>query len=230
MGVSQITALTLGLLAVIPPAFASGTSLHYRLRARVTGPRDEKTPPVDGWALQVQRLPVNTHAVPADWMWGVLYNETYQPSRGGDLFYTQPASDGSSHVRTDAPNAEGDVTPFGFSVGEPFSGYDLVSDQMVAVRSNRDETVTDIGVAGDGVPLLQKPGYSDATFVACNELSQEYVQVYWANIAFSGTDPIYTQDWRNCTEIQLVPECASDGPKYEDLQESSCVADIATVL
>ncbi|EOD50704.1 hypothetical protein UCRNP2_2519 [Neofusicoccum parvum UCRNP2] len=164
-------------------------------------------------------------------MWGVLYNPAFNctipgcdQGRGGDTFYTQSAG-GKSHVRTDAPNAQREVTPFGFYVQE---GYDLVSDQMVAVRSNTAETVIDVAVEG-GVPFLEKPGF-EATFVACNETYREWAVVYWTDVARFGTDPIYNQDWRTCTEIQLVPECYSDGPGYEGLEETPCVADIATVL
>ncbi|KAK0662786.1 hypothetical protein DIS24_g1858 [Lasiodiplodia hormozganensis] len=223
MGLSTFVTLSLGLLAALPTTFAADSSPYYRLRAKVTGPKTDTTPDVDGWAIEVRRLGITTRLPPDD-MWGVLYNETFSPGRGGDIFYTQPV-DGVSYVRTDAPNNEGEVTPFGFHIGE---GYELVSTETIATRSIQSETPMDIGADGD-VPILEKPGF-DATFVACKEAYREWVVVYWTDLEKYGTDPIYNQDWRTCTEIQLIPECSTDGPEHDGLEDTACVTDIGTVL
>ncbi|KAL1614370.1 hypothetical protein SLS54_009797 [Diplodia seriata] len=228
MGISTIVTLSLGLLAALPATTLadSSSSQYYRLRAKVTGPKNDKTPDIDGWAIEVQRLGITTR-IPPDDMWGVLYNETFSPSRGGDIFYTQSTAN-ASYVRTDAPNNSGEVTPFGWYIP---GGYALSSDQMIATRSLGSavpETVMDVA-AGDGVPYLEKPGF-DATFVACKEVYREWAVVYWTDVAKFGTDDIYNQDWRNCTEIELIPECTTGGPEYEGLQDTACVTDIGTVL
>lgn len=228
MGLPITTILSLGLLAALPStSTATSTSLHYKLRAKVTGPWDATTPDVNGWAIEIYQLPVPTHGVPPDYSNAVLWNQTFQARRDGDVFYTQP-----THVRTDAPNAGGEVTPFGFSVGEPFSGYYLVSAAAVAVRSNTAETVADVVVGEDGVPFLEKPGFAGGTWVACKQTYEALVNLYWADLDYEGTEQaIYDlEDWRNCTAIQLVPECVAGGPEVEGLVETPCVDDVTTVL
>lgn len=234
MSPSTIISASLGLLAAISTANAADSSLHYRLRARVTGPKNDATPPVDGWAVEVHRLGVPTR-LPPDYMWGVLINSTFQPSRGGDIFYTQPLADGSAtHIRTDAPNNAGEVTPFGITALAGSQDYPMDGVEMSAVRyiSIPAEEVLDI--AGDDVPFLYKPaaGLENGTFAACSGLYREWATLYWIDVGEYGTDPIYTTgaDYQNCTSIELIPECTSDGPTYEGLEERPCVGDITTVL
>ncbi|OJD38955.1 uncharacterized protein BKCO1_3000156 [Diplodia corticola] len=232
MTISTILTVGMSLLATLPAATLADTSSsqHYRLRAKVTGPQTDKTPDVSGWAIEVRRLGITTRLPPDD-MWGVLYNETFSPGRGGDIFYTQQqtqSSDASaSYVRTDAPNNSGEVTPFGWYIP---GGYALSSDQIIATRTNTAETATGVVEGADGVPALGLVGFGEQTFVACKEAYREWAVVYWTDVERFGTDEIYSQDWRNCTEIQLVPECTTGGPEYEGLVETACVADIGTVL
>lgn len=53
----KISTLSLRLLFTLTAS--ADTSLHYKLRARVTGPKNDETPEIDGWAVEVQRLGVN---------------------------------------------------------------------------------------------------------------------------------------------------------------------------
>ncbi|KAL1639138.1 hypothetical protein SLS58_008225 [Diplodia intermedia] len=243
---STITSLALGLLAFLPTTHAadSSSSLHYRLRARVTGPKNASTPPVDGWALEVQRLGVPTR-LPADYMWGVLINATFAPSRGGDIFYHQQSSTttantttngtAAAHIRTDAPNNAGEVTPFGITALAGSRGYPMDGVEMAAVRyiGVPKEEVLDVadGAGGDGVPHLHKPA-ANGTFAACSGLYQEWATLYWIDVAAYGADPIYTTgaDYQECTPIELVPECADGGPSHDGLEERPCVKDVAAVL
>lgn len=227
MSPSTITALALGLLATTS---AADTSLHYKLRARITGPQNAATPKANSWPLEVQRLGIPTR-VPPDYMWGVLNNDTFAPSRGGDVFYTQPdAASNKTRVRTDAPNSSGEVTPFGFVVGAGTPDYPLADNQMDAVRYAPD-VATEIAVDDAGVPFLRKIGYEKSTFVGCDSIYREWDLVYWLDVAQYGTGPIYhAASYLNCTEIQLVPECVSEGPSYEGLVETPCVADVAALL
>ncbi|KAL0253212.1 hypothetical protein SLS55_010184 [Diplodia seriata] len=235
---STLTTLAIGLLALLPTPGAADSSLHYRLRARVTGPKNATTPPVDGWALEVQRLGVPTR-LPPDYMWGVLINATSSPSRGGDIFYhqqqQQPSSansTGGAHIRTDAPNNAGEVTPFGITALTGSRDYPMDGVEMAAVRyiNVPKEEVLDVA-DGDGVPYLYKPG-ANGTFAACSGLYREWATLYWIDVGEYGTDPVYTTgaDYQECTPIELVPECADGGPSYDGLEERACVADVMAVL
>ncbi|KAB2569086.1 hypothetical protein DBV05_g12233 [Lasiodiplodia theobromae] len=230
---STITSLALGLLAAIPMAHAAESSLHYRLRARVTGPKNGTTPPVDGWPVEVHRLGVPTR-LPPDYMWGVLINTTFWDSRGGDVFYTQPFEDGKAHIRTDAPNAANEVTPFGITALAGSDKYPMDGVEMAATRyiTTPPEEVTDITVDDKDVPFLYKPGVEKATFAACTGLYQEWATLYWIDVGKYGTDPIHNTgpEYQDCVQVELVPECTSDGPSYDGLEERPCVADITTVL
>ncbi|OJD33867.1 uncharacterized protein BKCO1_2700092 [Diplodia corticola] len=244
MHLSALIPATLALLSAIPPthaATATSSSLHYRLRARVTGPQNATTPAVSGWALEVQRLGVPTR-LPPDYMWGVLINATFAPSRGGDVFYAQRTGNGtsssSSHIRTDAPNNSGEVLPFGITALGRSASQDYPMDgvEMSAVRyiDVPPEETTDVAVGAGGVPFVHKRagGGENGTFAACTGLYSEWATLYWIDVAKYGTGPIYSTgaDYQDCTPVELVPECVAGGPSYEGLEERPCVADVTTVL
>ncbi|EOD48716.1 hypothetical protein UCRNP2_4532 [Neofusicoccum parvum UCRNP2] len=228
MSPSTITTVALGLLAALPSVSAADSSLYYKLRVRVTGPKTEATPQIDGWPVELRKLPVNTHNVPADWLWGVLWNPGNADSRGGDTFYTQTDGD-KIRVRGSLPDR---TTQFGFEnndgTGLALSSVNIPGLQLLG-NQEAEAQIAD----ADGIPILEEVG-TGASFVACNltSYSPVWANLYWTNLAKWGTDPIYNTDpsWMNCTEIQLVPECFSEGPEYDGLEETSCLTDITTVL